>query len=168
MKWITRNLLGGARASCGWLIKKFIDPNPEFIFVPWDKVKEVAEKEGGTPFETENVELSHRYPEKSTMDAFIEKYDLKDPVLLKLSKIFHGAPEGRGVFVAIQGISFTSNNDNEAMEKGYLVFDALYTHYKLKFLQEQYKPELEKMGSGAKAWPQKRKFLITKLAEKPK
>lgn len=82
------------RIACPWLIKKFIDPEAEFIFVPEEEVLKVAEKEGAIPFDTSGAELNH-YVENGveyvTFDALIKKYKLNDPALLELAKIVRGA-----------------------------------------------------------------------------
>lgn len=160
MKWVTRKHVMVERTACPWLIRKFIDPEPEFIFVDTDQIQKVAEKENAIPFDAPNVELGH-HGDKLTMEAFIQKYDLKDPDLLELEKIFHGAPEGRGVAAVIRGISFGSKDDYEAIEKGSIVWEGLYTQHKQKRLQEKHKSELDKLEN----WQQKIEFLKTKLTK---
>src|ERR1700674_4262556 len=94
MKWVTRAGANVDRIACPWLIKKFVDSQAEFLFVPADMVKDVAEKENAIPFDAENVELGH-YQENGvehvSFDAIIKKYKLKDPALLELAKIVRGA-----------------------------------------------------------------------------
>jgi len=103
------------RIACPWLIKKFIDPEAEFIFVPEEEVLKVAEKEGAIPFDTSGAELNH-YVENGveyvTFDALIKKYKLNDPALLELAKIVRGAdahnpfnppPESAGLKAAAIG-----------------------------------------------------------------
>src|SRR5579872_6367445 len=94
MKWITREKARVDRIACPWLIKRFVDKDAEFLFVPRDKVLEIAKKEGATPFDMQGVELSH-YEEDGfehvSFDAIIKKYKLKDPALDLLAAIVRGA-----------------------------------------------------------------------------
>ncbi len=94
MKWITREKAKVDRIACPWLIKKFIDSQAEFIFVPADKVLGVAKREGATPYDAAGVELTH-YKENGkdyvSFDAIIRKHGLKDPALLEPAKIVRGA-----------------------------------------------------------------------------
>ena len=91
MKWITRERVKVDRVACPWLIKKFVDPKAEFLFVPAEKVMEIAGKEGAIPFDVPNVELGHHGKECS-FDAIVKKYQLGvDPALVLLAKIVNGA-----------------------------------------------------------------------------
>jgi len=80
MKWVTRERARVDRIACPWLITRFIDPTPEFLFVPSDKVRDVAKRENATPYDIPDVELGHHGPHCS-FDAFIERYELADPAL---------------------------------------------------------------------------------------
>ncbi|MFP3044322.1 MAG: chromate resistance protein [Thermocladium sp.] len=144
MKWVTRRRAMVDRIACPWLIKKFIDPEAEFIFVPEEEVLKVAEKEGAIPFDTSGAELNH-YVENGveyvTFDALIKKYKLNDPALLELAKIVRGAdahnpfnppPESAGLKAAAIGFREISKNDHENMEKQFHMYDALYEYCKLK------------------------------------
>src|SRR2546427_10435925 len=90
MKWITRERVKVDRVACPWLIKKFIDPDAEFLFVPAEEVTTVAEREGAIPYDVKGVELGHHGPECS-FDAIVKKYGLSDPAVLELAKIVRGA-----------------------------------------------------------------------------
>lgn len=94
MKWVTRAAANVDRIACPWLIKKFVDSQAEFFFVPADMVKEVAKTENAIPFDAADIELGH-YQENGvehvSFDAIIKKYNLKDPALLELAKIVRGA-----------------------------------------------------------------------------
>src|SRR6266487_3473422 len=106
MKWMTREHVKVDRVACPWLIKKFVDQDAEFLFVPSDQVREVAEREGATPYDVKNVELGHHGKECS-FEAILKKYNLtNDPALVLLGKIVNGAdtdntiwnqPEGSGL-----------------------------------------------------------------------
>ncbi|MGK9118108.1 chromate resistance protein ChrB domain-containing protein [Olivibacter jilunii] len=80
MKWITRERPKIDRIACPWLIKRFIDPGAEIVFVPAEDVIRVAEQIGATPFDIPGVEYSH-YEDKCTFDYFIKKYELKNPAM---------------------------------------------------------------------------------------
>ena len=91
MKWVTRERVKVDRVACPWLIRKFIDPRAEFLFVPADAVLQVAEREGAIPFDVPNVEFGHHGPECS-FDALVKKHDLtNDPALVLLEMIVNGA-----------------------------------------------------------------------------
>ena len=84
MKWVTRARPKVDRVACPWLIKRFVDPQAEFLYVPTDQVMEVAKREGAIPFDVANVELGHHGPDCS-FDAIIKKYKLTDPALQRLA-----------------------------------------------------------------------------------
>lgn len=167
MKWVTREFVHVDRTACPWLIKRFVDPKAEFIFVPVEKITEVVKKEKAKPFDAHGVELGHR-GDKCSFDAIIEKYKVKDPAVLELAKIVRAAdtdkpeaaPEAAGLDAAMTGISIVAKDDHEAIEKARPVYDAFYTNCKLKLLREKYKAEIEKMDR-----KQRREFLIKKLME---
>jgi len=170
MKWVTREFVHVDRTACPWLIKKFIDPQAEFIFVPAEKVAEVAEKEGAIPFDAPGVKLGHRNG-KCSFETIIEEYNIKDPVLHELAKIVHsadthdtrGAIEGFGLSAIMTGARFNVRDDFEAVRKAEYVYDALYSYCKLKLLREKYKDELAKMSQ-----KQQNEFLRRKMGEEPK
>jgi len=139
MKWVTREHAMVERIACPWLIKNFVDKDAEFLFVPPEKVLEVAKKEGAIPFDTAGVELGH-HEEEVTFDAIIKKYNLKDPALLELAKIVRGAdtpnrtltPESSGLFAIAKGFRQISKDDHENMKLQFPVYDALYAFCKMK------------------------------------
>ena len=82
MKWITREHVKVDRVACPWLIKKFVDPDAEFLFVPTDQVMEIAAREAATPYDVKGVELGHQGKECS-FEAILKKYSLiSDPALV--------------------------------------------------------------------------------------
>ncbi|MCS4538422.1 MAG: chromate resistance protein [Thaumarchaeota archaeon] len=137
MKWVTRERAKVDRIACPWLIKKFIDTDAEFLFVPADKVLSVAESKRAAPFDVEGVEFGH-HGDKCTFDALIEKYNLKDAALFELAKIVRGAdtdaknltPYSNGLEAIAEGFRIVSKNDFENMEKQFPVYDALYAFCK--------------------------------------
>ena len=152
MKWITREHVHVDRTACPWLIKKFIDPQAEFIFVSTEKIEEVVKVHGAIPFDSPGVKLGHKNG-KCSFETIIEEYRLEDPVLHELAKIVHSAdtrdtelaPEGVGLSAIMTGARFNLKDDFEAVEKAAYVYDALYSYSKLKLLHEKYKDKLEKM-----------------------
>src|SRR5438876_5840641 len=91
MKWVTRERVKVDRVACPWLIKKFIDPDAQFLFAPVDQVMEVARREDAIPYDVKDVELGHHGKECS-FDAIVKKYGLAgDPALILLGKIVNGA-----------------------------------------------------------------------------
>jgi hypothetical protein len=152
VKWVTREYVHVDRTACPWLIRKFIDPQAEFIFVPTEKIEEVEKTQKAIPFDAPEVKLGHR-DGKCSFETIIEEYRLKDPVLTELAKIVHSAdisdrglaPEGVGLDSIMTGARFNAKDDFEAIEKAKYVYDALYSYCKFKLLREKCKNELEKM-----------------------
>lgn len=135
MKWVTRARPKVDRVACPWLIKRFVDPDAEFLYVPPLQVMETAKREGAIPFDVANVELGHRGPECS-FDAIIKKYKLADPALARLALIVRGAdteakdltPESRGLEAVAEGFRLVFGNDHELLERELSVYDALYAY----------------------------------------
>src|SRR5512142_2215690 len=106
MKWITRENANVDRIACPWLIRRFIDPDAQFLYVPADEVMAVAEREGAIPYDVPGVEFGH-VDGRCSFESIMLKYDLMDdPALVALAKIVHAAdvapdlhtsPEGRGL-----------------------------------------------------------------------
>ncbi|HVP41246.1 MAG TPA: chromate resistance protein ChrB domain-containing protein [Candidatus Krumholzibacteriaceae bacterium] len=167
MKWLTRQYVHVDRTACPWLIKKFIDPTAEFIFVPIEKIDEVMKKEKAIPYDAPNIELTH-HGEKCSFDAIVEKYKISDPAVLELAKIVRAADtdkmemasEAAGLEAIMTGIGITAKDDHEAIEKARPIYEALYTNTKLKLIREKHKDELEKMDRN-----KRREFLRKKLME---
>lgn len=142
MKWVTRSNAHVDRIACPWLIRKFVDSQAEFLFVPASMVKEVARSEGATPFDAPDVELTHYKEggeERCSFDAIVKKYGLKDPALLKMAEIVRGAdakvdaapPESEGLKAVAEGFQVLARNDHEKMEREFPTYDALYAFCKL-------------------------------------
>jgi hypothetical protein len=137
MKWITREHVKVDRVACPWLIKKFVDPQAEFLFVPADKVASEAQRLGATPYDASGVELGHHGKECS-FEAILKKYDLKDPALVLLGKIVNGAdtdntlytqPEGPGLGAIAEGFRHMGyRDDHEINAAEWIVYDALYAY----------------------------------------
>lgn len=139
MKWVTREHARVDRIACPWLIKKFVDKDAVFLFVPTEQVMAVSQKEGAIPYDVPNVELGH-HGDKCSFDAVVEKYRLADPALLELAKIVRGAdtaakdltPESRGLEAIASGFREISKDDLDNMSKQFHVYDALYAYCKTK------------------------------------
>lgn len=135
MKWVTRANPKVDRVACPWLIKKFVDPEAEFLYAPGDQVMAVAEREGATAYDVPNVELGHHGAECS-FDAIIKKYNLSDPALDKLALIVRGAdtaakdltPESRGLEAIAAGFQLTYQDDHEQLAAELPVYEALYNY----------------------------------------
>ena len=134
MKWITREKPKIDRIACPWLIKRFIDPEAEIIYVPFEEVKLKAKQLQAIPFDIPDVEYSH-YNDKCTFDYFLEKHKLNDPALKTLAVIVRGADTDRhdlatqasGLWAISAGLAHNSKTDHELLEKGMMIYDALYS-----------------------------------------
>lgn len=142
MKWVTREKARVDRIACPWLIRKFVDKDAEFLYVPKEKVAEVARTEGATPFDVPGVELFH-YTENGqefvSFDAIIKKYRLRDPALLALAKIVRVADGGSGQEVeaagleaAATGFRLLAQDDHENQRLQFPLYDALYAYCQWK------------------------------------
>lgn len=133
MKWITRERPKIDRIACPWLIARFIDQRPEFVFAPAHDVVRLAGELGAIPFDIEGVELSHEGP-LCTFDALLAKYGLTDPALGELAVIVRGAdtarldlaPQAAGLLAISLGLSHNFTNDYEQLSHGFVLYDALY------------------------------------------
>jgi hypothetical protein len=142
MKWITREKVKVDRVACPWLIKKFVDPKAEFLFVPADKVMEIAAKEGAIAFDVPNVELGHHGKECS-FEAILKKHGLmSDPALALLARIVNGADtdnslwnqaESAGLQAIAEGFRHLGfKDDHEINAAEWIVYDALYAYCREK------------------------------------
>ena len=135
MKWVTRANPRVDRIACPWLIKKFVDPEAEFLYVAGDQVMAVAELERAIPYDVPNVELGHAGLECS-FDAIIRTYSLTDPALRQMALIVRGAdtadkdltPESRGLEAIAAGFQAAYADDHEQLAAELPVYDALYAY----------------------------------------
>jgi hypothetical protein len=135
MKWVTRARARVDRIACPWLITRFIDPDPTFLFVPADQVLAVAEREGATPYDVPGVPLGH-HGDRCSFDAFLEAYRLTDPALHALALIVRGAdtparhlaPEAPGLYAAATGFQAIARDDFDNMARQFPLYDALYAY----------------------------------------
>jgi hypothetical protein len=135
MKWVTRRKARVDRIACPWLIRRFIDPGAEFLFVPEAEVLETARREEALPFDVPDVELGH-HGDRCSFDAFLDKYRLTDPALQALARIVRGAdtdardlaPEAWGLYAVASGFREITRDDVESMALQFPVYDALYAY----------------------------------------
>jgi hypothetical protein len=133
VKWVTRARVKVDRVACPWLIRKFVDQDAEFLFVPREEVLAAAEREGAIPFDTPGAELNH-VGDLCTFDAILEKYGLTDPALHRLAAIVRGAdtrnkdltPWSRGLDAIAEGFQSMGLPDDEVLKLEWPVYDALY------------------------------------------
>lgn len=139
MKWVTREHARVDRIACPWLISRFVDREPVFLFVPAAEVMRAAEREQAIPYDVPGVELGHQ-GDRCSFDAFLEKYKLDDPALHALALIVRGAdtakrtltPESPGLYALATGFQATSKDDFENMARQFPAYDALYAFCRAK------------------------------------
>jgi hypothetical protein len=142
MKWVTRERPKIDRIACPWLIARFIDKEAEFLYVPSSRVLSTAKDAGAIPYDIPGVEMGHE-GELCSFDAFIKKYQLKEPALQQLATIVRGAdtdrldlaPQSSGLLAISLGLSRNFTNDQEMLKQGMILYDALYSW--CKELQEE-------------------------------
>lgn len=145
MKWITRSHVHVDRVACPWLIKRFIDNQAEFFFVPKNQIDTLASELGAIPFDAPNVELGH-HENRCSFESIMLKYDLQDAALKRMAKIIHAAdvahdidtdPIARGFEAIAVGYSLRFPNDEENIAHQFEVYDALYAWCRLQVVQEK-------------------------------
>jgi hypothetical protein len=138
MKWITREHVKVDRVACPWLIRKFVDPEAEFLFVPAARVMEISRQQQAIPYDVPGVELGHHGKECS-FEAMVKKYGLQeDPALRLLARIVNGAdtdntlwnqPEAAGLHAVAQGFTRLGYRDDRELNAAeWVVYDALYAY----------------------------------------
>ena len=133
MKWVTRERPKIDRIACPWLVARFIDDEPEFLFVPAGRVLALAKETGAIPYDIPGAELSHEGP-LCSFDTFLKKYDLGDPALHRLAVIVRGAdtahlelsPQAPGLLAISLGLSAIYPDDHEMLKHGLVMYDALF------------------------------------------
>ena len=133
-KWVTREHPKIDRIACPWLIRRFIDPGAEFLYVPAGEVLAVAQVRQAIPYDVPDVQFSHR-GDLCSFDAFIADFGLDDPALAALALIVRGAdtgkleltPQSPGLLAVSRGLSLNYPDDHAMLERGMVVYDALYT-----------------------------------------
>ena len=134
MKWVTREHPKTDRIACPWLIRKFIDPDAEIVYVPADEVLSFADREGATSFDAPGARYTHR-DGLCSFEVLIEEYKLEDPALALMARVVHGAdvsedrdatPESRGLLAIADGFALLDIDDQRQLELELPVYDALY------------------------------------------
>jgi AraC-like DNA-binding protein len=142
MKWITRERPKIDRIACPWLIKRFIDKEAEFIYVPFNEVVRKSKELDAIPFDVPDVKFTHD-GDLCTFDALVDAYKIKDPAILTMAMIVRGADTDRheiafqssGLWAISAGLAHNFKNDNELLDKGMILYDALYSWS--KYLQKE-------------------------------
>lgn len=134
MKWVTRKGAKTDRVACPWLIKKLIDPQAVFLFVPEGEVLEIARREGGKSLDCPGADYTHR-DGKCSFEVLVDAYRLQDPAVQALAQIVHGAdikadvgivPEAAGLQAVAHGFAAICSDDHRKLELEFPVYDALY------------------------------------------
>lgn len=146
MRWVTRKNANVDRIACPWLIRRFVDPTADFLFVPAGEVVAVAGQTGATPFDVEGAELGH-VDGRCSFESILLKYDLNDPVLRLLGRIVHGAdipadisiePEAAGLRAIAYGFATNLGDDDHAkIRQEGPVYDALYAWCRRRVSQDE-------------------------------
>lgn len=134
MKWITREKPKIDRLACPWLIKRFVDDDPQFFFVPADQVLAKAREMNAIPYDIANVEYTH-YTDQCTFDYFVKKHEIDDTAVLTIAEIVRAADTDRhdlasqasGLWAITAGLSHNHEDDHELLEIGMTLYDALYS-----------------------------------------
>ena len=177
MLWVTRENVHVDRVACPWLIKRFVDKQAQFIFLPREKINEFVEKTGAIPFDTgTGIELDHHEcngEKHCSFDAIFEKYHLEnDPALQKVREVVRAADVGGldtnpfawGLEALAVGARILVDTDHEALEKEFHYYDSLYTYFQYQIIKEKYKDTFQQLKSRGeriafvkeklKQWPQ--------------
>jgi hypothetical protein len=145
MKWVTRSHIHVDRVACPWLIRRFIDNEAEFLFVPKSQVSRVVTETGAIPFDAPGAELGHN-DGRCSFESILLKYELTDPALQRMAKIVHAAdvsadidsdPIGRGLEAIASGFSLRYPDDEENLAIQFEVYDALYAWCRLQAAKGQ-------------------------------
>jgi hypothetical protein len=142
MKWITRERPKIDRIACPWLIRKFVDTDAEFIYVPKEKVFDKAKELNAIPYDLPGAEYTHEGSD-CTFDYIVKKHKILDPAVQEIAKIVRGAdtdsfelaPQSAGLWAISAGLSFNYKNDHEMLSIGMKIYDALYSW--AKYVQDE-------------------------------
>lgn len=181
MKWITRERPKIDRLACPWLIRRFVDADARFIYVPFEEVLEKAAAENAIPFDIPGVEYTH-YADQCTFDYIIKKHKINDPAVQVLAPIVRGADTDRhdlasqasGLWAISAGLAYNEPDDYALLEKGMWLYDALYSWAKhlqqVKHTQQPFENQLldifnkylqqEKSSRKIPAWAKELKEII--------
>ncbi|MDP3047710.1 MAG: chromate resistance protein [Chloroflexota bacterium] len=137
MKWVTREHVKVERVACPWLIRRFVDAEAEFLFVPADQVMAVAQREGAIPFDAPGVELGH-HGDRCSFEAIVDKYALQDPAVQMMVRIVNGADAKQETYnmleapglraIAFGFVRLGLGDGHEIIDREAIVYDALYAY----------------------------------------
>jgi len=148
VKWVTRSNIKVDRVACPWLIRRFVDPEAEFLFVNEDQLLDTARKQNAIPFDAtriSEVKLNHR-GDRCTFEAILEDYKLTDAALHRLALIVRGAdvkgqehvsPESLGLRAIAQGFALTGIKDEERLVREFPMYDALFEYVRQQLKDQQ-------------------------------
>jgi len=134
MKWVTRERPKTDRIACPWLIRTFIDPGAEFIYVPADQVLDAAEREGAHSYDAPGARYTHR-DGLCSFEVLVEEYEISDSAVQLLARIVHGADvaedrdatrQSPGLQAVAEGFHYIYTDDHEQLDAELVVYDALY------------------------------------------
>jgi hypothetical protein len=134
VKWVTRERPKTDRIACPWLIRTFIDPDAEFLYVPAEDVLVVAERENAYSYDSPGARFTHR-DGLCTFEVLVEEYGIDDPAVALMARIVHGAdiaddrdatPQSRGLLAIAEGFHLLELDDHRQLELSLPVYDALY------------------------------------------
>lgn len=172
MLWTTRDCVHVDRVACPWLIKRFIDEQAQFVFLPKDKIADFIDKTGAIPFDAGYGDIDHYKIDGTnycTFDALIREYKIKDKALELFRVIVRAAdlntfdqdPLAYGLEAIACGAPLLTNSDHEALEMEFPFYDAMYAYLQQKIIYEQFPDEIAKMTSRA----EKQAFVKEKMKE---
>ena len=140
MKWVTRRRIHVNRAATGWLIRRFLDPAAEIVFVEPDDVARIQDRDGAIGFDAPGARYPHADASgRCSFEQLVEERLAGDPALLRLAAVVHGAdfpeeidttPESAGLWAISQGFTEVGKNDEEILERAGFLYDSLYAHLK--------------------------------------
>ena len=177
MLWITRDYVHVDRVACPWLIRRFIDAQAQFIFLPRDQIMDFVAKTGAIPFDTgTGIELDHYEKggiKHCTFDAIVRRYDLAgDTALTELQKVVRAAdtsgglerePLAWGLEVIASGMPLLCKSDHEALEKEFPMYDAFYAFMQRRIVLDTYASKIEKLKSRG----ERQELIKTKISQLP-
>jgi hypothetical protein len=154
MRWVTRAHVHVDRVACPWLIRRFIDTTAVFKFVIWPGYSLTAED--GVPFDFPDIDIPFTHHEgKCTFEVLIDHFNLDDPILRDMAFIIHGAdvtkdidqsPNSHGVELILSGLAHVSDDDQQAIARGFVICDALYAGLLLRRLRQELSDELKQIS----------------------
>ena len=140
MKWVTRRRIHVNRTATGWLIRRFLDPNAEIVFVEPDEVAGIQERDGAIGFDAPGAKYPHKDEAgRCSFEQLVAQRRPNDPALVRMSGIVHGAdfpeeidttPESAGLWAISQGFTEVGKSDDEILDRASFLYDSLYAHLK--------------------------------------